>query len=59
MLKSTYTKTESVVLGKRCYKNFSEDSFRNNLRLKLNNNGNFSEFNKDFNEVLDKHAPLK
>jgi len=59
MLKSTYTKVEPVILRSRCYKNFSEDYFLNDLRLKLDNSGNFSKFNKGFKTVLDKHAPVK
>ena len=59
MLKSTYTKLEPVVLKSRSYKGFSEDYFLNDLRLNLKTDGNFSNLNRDFNTVLDQHAPAK
>ena len=40
MLKSTYTKMEPKVLSKRCFKNFSEQSFLYNLKQGLINTGN-------------------
>ena len=59
MLKSTYTKLGPVVLKSRSYKGFSEDYFLNDLRLNLKSDGNFSNLNRDFNTVLDQHAPAK
>ena len=55
MLKSTYTKTEPKVLSKRCFKNFSEQSFLQGL----SNTGNFSDFNNEFKNTLNDHVPMK
>ena len=59
MLKSTYTKMEPKVLSKRCFKNFSEQSFLQDLKQGLSNTGNFSDFNSEFNNTLNNHAPIK
>ena len=59
MLKSTYTKMEPKVLSKRCFKNFSEQSFLQDLKQGLSNNGNFSNFNNKFKNTLNHHAPIK
>ena len=57
MLKSTYTKMEPKVLSKRCFKNFSEQSFLQEEGL--SNTGNFSDFNNEFKNTLNNHAPTK
>ena len=59
MLKSTYTKMEPKVLSKRCFKNFSEQSFLQDLKQGLSNTGNFSDFNSEFKNTLNNHAPIK
>ena len=55
LLKSTYTKMESKVFTKRCIKNFSEQSFQQDLKQGLSNTDNFSDFNnelKNFNKFM-------
>ena len=59
MLKPTYTKMEPKVLSKRCFKNFSEQSFLQDLKQGLSNTGNFSDFNNEFKNTLNNHAPIK
>ena len=59
MLKSTYTKMEPNVLSKRCFKNFSEQSFLQNLKQGLSNTGNFSDFNNEFKSTLNNYAPTE
>ena len=59
MLKSTYTKMEPKVLSKRCFKNFSEQSFLQDLKQGLSNTGNFSDFNSEFKNIFNNHAPIK
>ena len=39
---------EPKVLSKRCFKNFSEQSFLQDLKQGLSNTGNFSDFNNKF-----------
>ena len=59
ILKSTYTKMEPKVLSKRCFKNFLEQSFVQDLKQGLSNTGNFSDFNKEFKNTLNNHGPIK
>ena len=59
MLKSTFNKMEPRVLSKRCFKNFSEQSFLQDLKQGLSNTGNFSNFNNEFKNTLNDHAPIK
>ena len=59
MLKPTYTKMEPKVLSKRCFKNFSEQSFLQDLKQGLSNTGNFSDFNDKFKNTLNDHGPIK
>ena len=59
VLKSTYTKMKPKVLSKRCFKNFSEQSFLQDLKQGLSNTGNFSDFNSEFKNTLNNHAPIK
>ena len=47
------------VLSKRCFKNFSEQSFLQDLKQGLSNTGNFSDFNSEFKNTLNNHAPIK
>ena len=50
---------ESKVLSKRCFKNFSEQSFPQDLNQGLSNTGNFSDFNNEFKNTLNNHTPIK
>ena len=50
---------EPEVHTKRCFKNFSEQSFRQDLKKELSNTGNFSDFNNQFKNILNDHAPIK
>ena len=47
---------EPKVLTKRCFKNFSERSFLQDLQQKLSKTGNFSDFNYEFK---NSSAPIK
>ena len=59
MLKSTYSRMEPKVLTKRCFKNFSEQSFQQDLKHGLSNIDDFSDFNNEFQNTLNHHAPIK
>ena len=59
MLKSTYTKMEPKVLSKRCFKNFSEQSFLKDLKQGISNTNYFSDFNSEFKNTSNNHAPIK
>ena len=59
MLKSAYTKMEPKVLSRRCFKNFSGQSIQQDLKRGLSNTGNFSDFNNEFKNTLNNHAPIK
>ena len=59
MLKSAYTKMEPKVLSKRCFKNFLEQSFLQDLKKGLSDTGNFSDFNNKFKNTLNDHAAIK
>ena len=50
---------EPKVLSKRCFKNFSEQSFLQDLKQGLSNTGNFSDFNSEFKNTLNSRAPIK
>ena len=50
---------EPKVLSKRCFKNFSEQSFLQDLKQGLSNTSNFSDFNNEFKSTLNNHAPIK
>ena len=59
MLKSTYTKMEPKVLLKRRFRDFSEQSFLQDLKQGLRNTGIFSGINNEFENALSVHAPIK
>ena len=59
MLKSTYKRLEPKILRNRSYKDFYEECFLQDLQHGLSNNGNYSDFNNEFKEVLNHHAPIK
>ena len=50
---------EPKILSKRCFKNFLEQSFLQDLKQGLSNAGNFSDFNAEFKNTLNDHAPIK
>ena len=50
---------EPTVLSKRCSKNFSEQSFLQDLKQGLRNTGNFSDFNHEFKNTLNNYAPIE
>ena len=52
MLNSTYTKMEPKVFSKRFFKNFSEQSFLQDLKQGLSNTCNVSDFNNKFENTL-------
>ena len=47
------------VLTKRCFKNFPEQSFLQDLKQGLSNTGNFNDFNNEFKNTLNDYAPIK
>ena len=59
MLKCTYTRSEPKILRNRSYKDFYEECFLQDLQHGLSNNGNYSDFNNEFKEILNHHAPIK
>ena len=59
MLKSTYTKVESKFPIKRLFKNFSEQSFLQDLKQRLNKTGYFTDLNNEFKNIVNDHAPIK
>ena len=50
---------EPKVLTKGCFKNFSEQSFLQDFKQRLSNTGNFIDFNNEFKNTLNDHAPIK
>ena len=50
---------EPKVLSKRCFKNFSEQSFLQDLKQGLSKTSNFNDFNDKFKNTLNDHAPIK
>ena len=50
---------EPKVLSKKCFKNSSEQSFLQELKQGLSNTGNFSDFDNEFKNTLNNHAPTK
>ena len=63
VLKTTFKKREPKVRIYRSYKNFDEMTFKSDLKNKLDqihhSANSFSELEKSFLEVFEKHAPLK
>ena len=50
---------EPKVLSKRCFKNFSEQSFLQDLKQGLSNTANFRDFNNEFKSTSNDHPPIK
>ena len=59
MLQSNYTKMNTKVLTRSCFKNFPEQFFLQDLKQGLSNTGNFSNFNNEFKNTLNDHVPIK
>ena len=61
VLKAYFIKSKPKTVTYRCFKNFDETKFRNELQNKLNKNNfsNCNDFEKIFLLVLDGHAPCK
>ena len=65
MLKSTFVKLPPKKIVYRCYRNFCEQDFLNDLIEAMSQLENFNleikyeQFEKSFESVLDKHAPMK
>ena len=63
VLKTTYHKAGPTVMNYRDYKNFSEQTFKQDLREELecikSSDLNYDSFQNCFEKVLDKHAPMK
>uniref|UniRef100_A0A7M5XFX2 Endonuclease/exonuclease/phosphatase domain-containing protein n=1 Tax=Clytia hemisphaerica TaxID=252671 RepID=A0A7M5XFX2_9CNID len=61
MLKLKYTKLPPTIIKYRKYKNFNEDLFLYELDycVSRNNIENYDEFENIFNNILNRHVPLK
>ena len=59
MLKSMLILRWKKFFTKSCFKNFSEQSFLQDLKQGLVNTANFSDFNNEFKNILNNHAPIK
>ena len=63
MLKSTYTRIKPKNIVYRCFRNFSELNFQNELAIETRNFdrdiSDYDVFETIFESVLDKHAPKK
>ena len=57
--KYTLVKAKPKVIQYRCYRNFDNNSFRNELKSRLSTTREYSNFEKTYLEVLDHHAPIK
>ena len=63
VLKPTYKKTGPTVINYGDYKNFSEQTFKRELKEELDSiettDLDYSSFQNCFEKLLDKHAPMK
>ena len=59
VLKTTFKKVKPKVITYRSYKKFDNFSFGSDLRNRIVNLKNYTEFEQRFLEVLNIHAPLK
>ena len=57
ILKSKCTVLEPKILRNSSYKDFNKESFL--LQYELKDNGKFGDFNDEFEEILNHHAPIK
>ena len=59
-MKTTFKCEESKKIIYSNYSNFSQEDFQSDLLLNIRNEkNNYLEFEKNFVETLDKHAPKK
>ena len=63
VLKTTFSKAKPKIVSYRCYKNFVEANFKNDLKSSFQsintNKTSYVKFEKTFLAVLNKHAPIK
>ena len=60
MLKTTFEKEESIKVTYRDYKQFQWENFEKDLTSSLRNcNGEYENYEQNFIEVLNAHAPKK
>ena len=59
ILKSTFPKVRPKQIVYRKFKNFDLNSFKNEIRTKMQLIDKYETFGKEFLKVLNKHAPLK
>ena len=59
VLKTTFKKAKPKEVIYRPYRNFDNDAFGIDLKHKLTNWENYSEYESGFLEVFNAHAPLK
>ena len=57
--KYTFVKAKPRVIHYRCYKDFDNISFRNELWARLSVTANYDEFDKVYLQVLNNQAPMK
>ncbi|XP_057308104.1 uncharacterized protein LOC130645990 [Hydractinia symbiolongicarpus] len=59
MLKTQYVKLPPLKISYRCYKNFDETYFLEDISRSMTNISNYDDFHSIFTSLLDRHAPLK
>ena len=61
ILKTASVKLPPKKIKYRCYRNFSESKFHNDLteRFRAHPSNDYTDFERSFVLTLDKHAPLK
>lgn len=59
MLKTQYVKLPPLKISYRCYKNFDETYFLEDISRSMANISNYDDFRSIFTSLLDRHAPLK
>ena len=57
--KFSFPKAKPEVIQYRCYKNFNNSLFRENLKMRLSITREYDDLEKAYLEVLDNHAPIK
>ena len=59
LLKITFQKLQTKEIICRNFKNIEFNKFKNEIRTKAQSADNYEKFEKEFLEVLNKHAPSK
>ena len=59
ILKTTFKKLPPKMVKYRCYRNFNQERFRNDLKLCVAACKSYEEFESIFLNILGKHAPMK